>query len=203
MYCAGYGERKEHMMRSVIVFFIAAAIATGVTPAYADVRTAPATGTLTFTTGPGITSTWDRAGLRVAGLAPGVATTLATPPSITIELPIVARTRTANAAAGGFRITNTLTNATFMCASPTIDIKASAVDCVRPDGTNFRLFKIMSIDSRIRLLGNTTLTRVFRGIRMQIASASVADELNNRLATRVFSPSVVTATGDLIVTYRR
>ena len=96
-------------------------------------------------------------------------------------LPIVAKTGTANAAAGGFRLSNTVTGESVRCSNPTIDTRARVVDCVLADGTNADLFIIPSISSRSRVTGSSTTTTIFRGVRLRINGPEMADMLNEAL----------------------
>ncbi len=120
-----------------------------------------------------------------------------------LVLPIINKTGTANAAAGGFRISNTVTGESVRCSSPTIDTRARVVDCVLSDGTNADLFVITDIASRSRFRGSSTVTTIFRGVELRINGQDMADMLNEDLDTSAFSPSVRFGTGDLVVTRDR
>ena len=177
--------------------------------AYADqsanpgVPTVPASGSFAFTTANGILPTWASANLIIVGIDPGKAITTSASTSTSVTLPIVAKTGSANAAGGGFRITNTRTGKSVRCASPTIDTIARVVDCVLADGSTSRLFAISAVEE-IRLLnGLGVRTTSFSGMDLRVNGIEMADYLNRELATNVFSPSVTFANGDLEVTRAR
>jgi hypothetical protein len=136
-------------------------------------------------------------------VSPGSVVTTATNTTARVSLPIIAKTGTANAAAGGFRLTNTETGDSVRCSNPTIDTRARVVDCVLADGTNATLFAISDIRSRSRVFGASTITTIFRGVQLRINGQSTADMLNTELATTSFSPYVIVGTGDLVVTRDR
>lgn len=165
--------------------------------------TQAASGTFTFTTANGILPTWASAGLVISAVDPGRAITLGGNTSATVTLPIVAKTGTANAAAGGFRLTNTETAKTIRCSSPTIETTARVIDCVLNDGSNARLFAISSIDETRITTGVFTRTTVFEGMQIRVNGTAMADLLNDELSTNVFSPSVTFARGNLDVTRAR
>jgi hypothetical protein len=186
---------------------IAAACALGlalaaVAPAQA-VETLPASGTFSFSTANGILPTWSAEDIVLIGVSPGSVVTTSTGTTARVSLPIVAKTGTANAAAGGFRLSNTVTGESVRCSNPTIDTRARLVDCVLADGTNASVFTITSITSRSRVAGSSTITTIFRGVRLRINGQEMADMLNEALDTYSFSPSVTIGTGDLIVTRDR
>ena len=172
------------------------------TPAHA-VETLPASGTFSFSTANGILPTWSAEDIVLIGVSPGSVVTTSTGTTARVSLPIVAKTGTANAAAGGFRLSNTVTGESVRCSNPVIDTRARVVDCVLADGTNADLFIITSISSRSRWSGLSTMTTIFRGVRLRINGPEMADMLNEALSTYAFSPSVTIGTGDLIVTRDR
>ena len=162
--------------------------------------TIPATGIFTFTTAPGIMPAWSSADIALVGISPGGVTTTTYDTSATVTLPVQAKTFTANATAGGFRFLNTRTNQSVRCQAPTIDTRARVVDCVLTDGSNARIFQIMSIRSRTKINNDDSKSTLFTGIELRFLNSSVTDRLNRDLSTTVFSPSVKVATGDLLVT---
>jgi len=191
------------MRRQMIALACALGLAT-VAPAPAQAaETLPASGTFSFSTGNGILPTWTAEGIVLIGISPGSVVTTSTGTTARVSLPIVAKTGTANAAAGGFRLSNTATGASVRCSNPVIDTRARVVDCVLADGTNARVFTITSITSRSRVAGSSTTTTIFRGVRLRINGQAMADMLNKSLGTYAFSPSVTIGTGDLIVTRDR
>jgi hypothetical protein len=165
--------------------------------------TLPATGTFAFTTANGILPTWASEDIVLIGVSPGSVTTAASNLTSRITMPIVARTGSANAAAGGFRISNVKTGASLRCSSPTIDTRARLVDCVLPDETNSALFAITSIGSRTKVTGGSTITYVYRKVTLKLNGQRSADLLNKTLSTMTFSPYVTVGVGDLVVTIDR
>lgn len=182
--------------------FTCAGVVAG-SPAAHAFETIPASGIFTFTTAPGVLPAWDTADITVVGISPGGVTTTAYSSSATVTLPIQAKTFTANATAGGFRLLNTKTNQSVRCQVPTIDTRARVVDCVLADGTNARIFAITEIRSRTKINNDATLSTLFTGIELRFLNSSVVDRLNRDLSTTVFSDSVKVATGDLLVTRSR
>lgn len=166
-------------------------------------ETLPASGTFSFTTGNGILPTWAAEDIVIVGISPGSVVTAASNLTARVSVPIIAKTGTANAAAGGFRLINTETGASVRCANPTIDTRARLVDCVLGDGTNATLFRISNITSRSRVTGSSTITTIFRGVQLRINGQDQADFLNEELGTTAFSPYVTVGNGDLIVTRDR
>lgn len=165
--------------------------------------TVPATGTFEFVTANGILPTWSYANLVLVGVDPGKAVTTSGSTTATVTLPVVAKTGTANAAGGGFRISNTRTGKSVRCSSPTIDTAARVVDCVLADGSNARLFAIDSIDA-VRIVGGAgTRTTTFDGMNLRVNGIEMADYLNRELSVNVFSPSVTFADATLDVTRAR
>ena len=166
-------------------------------------ETLPASGTFSFSTANGILPTWSAEDIVLIGVSPGSVVTTSTATTARVSLPIIAKTGTANAAAGGFRLANTTTGESVRCSNPTIDTRARVVDCVLADGTNAELFTITAIRSRSRVIGSSTITTIFRGVTMRINGQEMADMLNEQLDTYAFSTSVTIGTGDLIVTRDR
>lgn len=166
-------------------------------------ETLPASGTFSFSTANGILPTWAAEDIVLIGISPGSVVTTSTGTTARVSLPIVAKTGTANAAAGGFRLSNTVTGESLRCSNPVIDTRARLVDCVLADGTNAKVFTITAITSRSRVAGSSTITTIFRGVRLRINGQEMADTLNDALSTYAFSPSVTIGTGDLIVTRDR
>lgn len=166
-------------------------------------ETLPASGTFSFSTANGILPTWSAEDIVLIGVSPGSVVTTSTGTTARVSLPIVAKTGTANAAAGGFRLSNTVTGESLRCSNPVIDTRARLVDCVLADGTNAKVFTITAITSRSRVAGSSTITTIFRGVRLRINGQEMADMLNDALSTYAFSPSVTIGTGDLIVTRDR
>jgi hypothetical protein len=164
------------------------------------VETLPASGTFSFTTANGILPTWGAEDIVIVGVSPGSVVTAASNLTARVRVPIIAKTGTANAAAGGFRLINTTTGANVRCSNPTIDTRARVVDCVLPDGTNAKLFRITDIRTRSFVTGSSTITSIFRGVQLRINGQVQADSLNKALSTTAFSPYVNVGTGDLIVT---
>lgn len=165
--------------------------------------TVPATGTFTFTTANGILPTWSADDIVLIGVSPGSVVTGASNLNARVTVPIVAKTGSANAAAGGFRLANSATGASVRCSNPVIDTKARVVDCVLPSGRNEALFAITAIATRARVAGESTLTWIFRGVSLRINGPTMADLLNDELDTSAFSPYVTVGVGDLVVTRDR
>ena len=187
---------------AVVLATVSVALA-GIAPAAHAADTKPATGSFTFITANGILPTWSSDDLVLIGVSPGSAVTTITNTKAKVTLPVVARTGSAVAAAGGFRINNIDTNETFRCSSPTIDVRANVVDCVTIGGTNAALFAITSIAQRTRITGSSTVTDIYRGMTLRLNGQRMADLLNSSLSVATFSPSVTVATADLVVTQNR
>lgn len=166
-------------------------------------ETIPITGTFSFSTANGVVPTWTADDIVLMGVSPGSVVTTATGITARLSLPLVAKTGTAYAAAGGFRLLNTETGATVRCSTPTIDTAALVVDCVLPGGDQEALLLIEDIDSRSRVWGTTTVTSIVRGITLRINGQEAADLLNKQLGVKSFSPSIVIGTGDLIASRPR
>jgi hypothetical protein len=178
-------------------------VATGAPAAHALAKTEPVGGTFSFSTANGILPTWEAEDIVLVGSAPASVTTTATGTRARVRMPLVARTGTAYAAAGGFRLTNTDTGESVRCSSPTIDTRARVVDCVMADGTNAKIFTITKIRSRSRVTGSSTITTIYRGLELKIDGQDMADLLNDSLDTYSFSPYVRVGVGDLIITEDR
>lgn len=175
-----------------------ALLATASLPAHAE--TLPATGTFQMTTSPGILPTWTRAGIAIIGITPGSVITSSANSNARIDLPVVNKTGTANAAAGGFRIVNTRTGDEVRCFVPTIDTRARLIDCQIASGENLAIFAIVSIQERSKASNESSRTTIFQDMDIRLADADVADRLNAELDTTVFSASVQVGEGYLIVT---
>lgn len=161
-------------------------------------ETVPITGTFSFTTANGVVPTWESEDIALIGVMPASVVTTAAGITARVSLPLVAKTGTAYAAAGGFRLLNRDTGVSVRCSTPTIDTAARLVDCVLPDGSQEPLLLISAIDSRSRVWGSTTVTSIFRGVEVRINGQKAADLLNKQLSVNTFSPSIVIGTGDLI-----
>ena len=179
--------------------------AAGLAPAQAlpPGETVPITGTFSFTTANGVLPTWEAADLVLIGVSPGSVVTTATGITARVALPLVAKTGTAYAAAGGFRISNTKTGVSVRCSTPTIDTAARLLDCILPNGDQESLFLIKDIDSRSKVWGTTTVTSIFRGVELRLNGQDAADLLNKALGVKSFSPSISIGTGDLIAARER
>lgn len=188
--------------RFTVAVLATAALVLSASPAQAT-QTVKASGTFSFTTANGILPTWTADGIVLIGVSPGSVVTSASNLTARVSMPIVAKTGTANAAAGGFRINNVSTGDSVRCSSPTIDTRALVVDCVMADGTNLAMLAITSIGSRARVTGSSTVTSVYRKVTLKLNGQRVADQLNKALATTTFSPYVTVGIGDLIVTVDR
>ena len=163
----------------------------------------PATGNFTWTTAPGILPAWDSAGIALVGVSPGSVITNTATRTARVNLPVIAKSSTANATAGGFRFVNIQTGDQVRCSVPTIDTRARVVDCVLPSGYNAALFEITEIDSRTKLATDTTRTTIFQDMELRIINREMANRLNDDLDTTVFSSSVVIGNGSLVVTRDR
>ena len=180
----------------------AALIAGGIAaPLAAQADPTPATGAFSFTTGPGILSTWAYNNLRVTTTLPTVSVAKNNGTQITSVFPVVAVEKTANFTGGQIRITNTKTNDYINCLNPAVDVAVKVVDCVMADKTNKRMFAIAKIGSRKTLSSVYTTTNSYTGLDLRIIDQATADWMNAKLKTNTFSPSVVFATGELTVTY--
>lgn len=175
-----------------------AAVATDVT--YDNPKTQFATGAFAMTTAPGILPALTSAGITLEAISPGTRTTSVTTATTRISLPVVAKTGTANATAGGFKFTNTKTRESISCLIPTIDTRARVIDCKLNTGFNDTLFLIDTIDSREFLDNGSIRTGVFTGMTIKVKSTMSAQTLNDTLDTTVFSSSVTFANANLTVT---
>jgi hypothetical protein len=191
------------MRRRVIALTCIVGLALAAAAPAQATETLPASGTFSFSTANGILPTWSAEDIVLVGVSPASVVTTSTGTTARVSLPIVAKTGTANAAAGGFRLSNVVTGESVRCSNPVIDTRARLVDCVLADGTNAKLFTITSIRSRSRITGSSTVTTIFRGVTMRLNGQAMADMLNEELSTYAFSPSVTIGTGDLIVTRDR
>lgn len=192
------------MLRRLLTLACALGLIAAAAPAaHALPDTEPVNGTFSFSTANGILPTWEAEDIVLVGSAPASVTTTSTGTRARVRMPLVARTGTAYAAAGGFRLTNTETGDSVRCASPTIDTRARVVDCVMADGTNAKIFTITKIRSRSRFTGSSTITTIYRGMELKIDGQDMADLLNDSLDTYSFSPYVRVGMGDLIITEDR
>ena len=185
------------MRRTLAIIAVVAASLAWAAPAHASAQ--PASGTFEMTTAPGIMPTWKSADISIVAISPGTVTTSRFSNDATITLPIIARAQTANATAGGFRITNTDTGASVRCLIPTIDTRARVIDCLTSAGYNSALFTIEGIEDRDRFTGSTTRTNIYSDMDIRLTRIG-ALTLNRDLSTTVFSTSVRVATADLSVT---
>jgi hypothetical protein len=163
----------------------------------------PANGNFTFTTGPGILPAWDSAGVSLVGVSPGSVITNRITNTARVNLPVISKSGTANATAGGFRFVNTESGESFRCSVPVVDTRARVIDCVLPSGYNAAVFEISSIDERTKVNTATTKTTIFQGMELRIINREMANRLNDELDTSVFSASVVLGSGSLIVSRAR
>jgi hypothetical protein len=182
---------------------IALSLAALVSAPAASADEVPADGTFSFTTGPGILPAWDSAGISLVGVSPGSVITNTGTNIARVTLPLVAKSGTANAAAGGFRFINNETGEGFRCSTPTIDTRARVIDCVLPSGYNAAVFEISDIAERTKVNTDVTKTTIFQGMQLRIINREMAKRLNDELDTSVFSSSVVLGDGSLIVTRDR
>jgi len=186
-----------------MVSLLGAALVASTLALPAQAATIPATGTFQMTTAPGILPTWTRADIALIGIAPGAVITSPAERSARIDLPVVAKTGTANASAGGFRLVNTSTGEAVRCLVPTVDTRARLIDCLTPSGYSLALFEISGIDERTKISTNTTRTTIFEGMDIRLLNSPMAERLNKELDTSVFSASVQIAEGSLVVTRAR
>lgn len=167
---------------------------------YDNPNTQDATGAFAMTTAPGILPALTAAGITFEAISPGTKTMSLTAATTRISLPVVAKTGTANATAGGFKFTNTKTRESISCFIPTIDTRARLIDCKLSTGFNDTVFLIDTIDSREFVSNRSIRTSVFTGMSIKVKSAMTAQTLNDTLDTTVFSSSVTFANANLIVT---
>ena len=166
-----------------------------------------ASGELILTTSPGILPAWDAAGIDLTTISPASLTELTTSAAQRLELPVVAKTGSANALSGGFRFTNTKTREDVNCLIPTIDTSARVLDCVTIGAgqvweTTKIFFEISKIKSWTAFNADGQRTSLLTGIEFKIPDDGTANFFNDKLSTTVFSTSVTIATGTLDVTRR-
>ena len=169
--------------------------------AYTNPNTLPATGSFTLNTAPGIVPAWEREDIVLTAISPATATDLSVTATTKLTMPVVAKTGSAVALSGGFRLTNTQTRETIRCMIPTVDTKALVLDCIVNVDENLQIFAIDKIRSRSSDVGFDSRTSQFTGMEFKVASIATADKMNKALSTSVFTPSVVIAVGDLTVTW--
>jgi hypothetical protein len=167
--------------------------------------TIPATGTFTFTTAPGILPAWDAAGITLTPITPATLTQLPQTGTETLQMPVVAKTGSANALSGGFRLTNTKTRQVVNCFIPTLDTKARVLDCVTTGAgavwvTTKIFFAISKIQSWSATNSNGERTSTLIGIEFVVPDSDTAKFFNTELSTTVFTTSVTIATGTMDVT---
>jgi len=198
---------RRHLITATNFLLAAAMLTVGAAaPAQATDRPVterPATGTFSWTTGPGIVPALDSAGISIVGVSPGSVITNTTTRTARVSLPVVAKSGTANATAGGFRFVNNQTGASVRCSVPTVDTRARVVDCVLPTGYNAAIFEIAEIETRSKVNTSSTLTTIFQGMQLRIINREMATRMNTELDTSVFSSSVVLGNGSLIVSRSR
>ena len=188
-------------MRRLLVAVVAIALTlTGSATAAAFEQRA--LGAFEMTTAPGVLPAWSSAGIAINGISPGNVTTSQFASDATITLPVVARAQTANATAGGFRISNTTTGASVRCSIPVVDTRARVIDCLTSAGYNTALFTIESIAERQTVTTSTTRTTTHQGMEIRLSPAG-ALTLNRELSTTVFTTSVRVGEGSLRVTVLR
>ena len=188
-------------MRRMLIALVTLLASAGVT-SNAQAVEEPAQGTFTMTTAPGILPAWTSNEITIVGIAPGTVTTSRFSTDATIQLPVIARSLSANATAGGFRIVNTETNASVRCLIPSVDTKALVVDCLTSAGYNSALFSIEKIGTRQSFVSSTTRTTIFQDMDLYLTTAG-AQILKSELKSSVFSTSVRVATGNLMVSRER
>ena len=207
------GRTLRTVVRACALISLSTAIALSTASASAVDRspnqtpTIVATGNLTLTTSPGILPAWGAADIKLTAIAPTTLTELTSSAAQRIQLPVVAKTGSANALSGGFRFTNTKTREVVNCFVPTIDTKARVLDCVTVGAgqvwqTNKIFFEISKIRSWTAFNANGQRTSLLTGIEFKIPDDVTADFFNDKLSTTVFSTSVTIATGTLDVTRR-
>jgi len=169
--------------------------------AFTNPNTVPATGSFALTTAPGIVPAWEREDIVLTAISPATGTDLSVAATTKLTMPVVAKTGSAVALSGGFRLTNTQTRETIRCMIPTVDTKALVLDCIVNVDENLQIFAIDKIRSRSSDVGFDSRTSQFTGMEFKVASLATADKMNKALSTSVFTPSVVIAVGDLTVTW--
>ena len=177
------------------------AVSGTVAHAYTNPNTVPATGTFTLNTAPGIVPAWESEDIVLTAISPATATDLSVTATTKLTMPVVAKTGSAVALSGGFRLTNTQTRETIRCMIPTVDTKALVLDCIVNVDENLQIFAIDKIRSRSSDAGFDSRTSQFTGMEFKVASIATADKMNKALSTSVFTPSVVIVVGDLNVSW--
>ena len=177
------------------------AVSGTVAHAYTNPNTVPATGSFALTTAPGIVPAWEREDIVLTAISPATGTDLSVAATTKLTMPVVAKTGSAVALSGGFRLTNTQTRETIRCMIPTVDTKALVLDCIVNVDENLQIFAIDKIRSRSSDVGFDSRTSQFTGMEFKVASLATADKMNKALSTSVFTPSVVIAVGDLNVSW--
>lgn len=201
MYSPSLSRRRILLASALISALLATQVSVVATAQASDKpATVEASGTFSFTTNPGILTTWQTSDIALIGISPGSVITSAAGLSARIVLPVVAKTGSANATAGGFRLMNVTTGRSVRCQVPTVDTRARQVDCVFADGTSRPMFIITEIADRFKVSDSDSVTTFFRGIDLSIADSASAASLNDALSTNVFSASVSVARGFLDVT---
>jgi len=163
----------------------------------------PATGSFSFTTGPGILSTWDYNNIKISTSSPATYSTKTNGTQGLASFPVVARQRTATFTGGQIRITNSKTGDYINCLNPAVDVLVKVVDCVMADKTNKHLFTIAKFGSVKTFNSVYTTTTIYSDLDLKITDQATADWMNAKLRTNTFSPSVVFATGELVSTYSK
>lgn len=194
---------RRHLTTMLAIPAALAALLTAGLIAPAHANELPATGTFTWTTAPGIVPAWDSAGISLVGVSPGSVITNTLTKTARVNLPVVAKSSTANATAGGFRFVNVKTGEQVRCSVPTVDTRARVVDCVLASGYNAALFEITEIADRTKVTTEATRTTIFQDMQLRIINREMANRLNDDLGTTVFSASVVVGNGSLVVTRDR
>lgn len=177
------------------------AVSGTVAHAYTNPNTVPATGSFALTTAPGIVPAWEREDIVLTAISPATGTDLSVAATTKLTMPVVAKTGSAVALSGGFRLTNTQTRETIRCMIPTVDTKALVLDCIVNVDENLQIFAIDKIRSRSSDVGFDSRTSQFTGMEFKVASLATADKMNKALSTSVFTPSVVIAIGNLLVSW--
>ena len=198
--------RAKAILTSVVTLAtVVGAVAVGLNPAQAEPSTtaSPASGAFSFTTGPGILTTWAYNSIKVTGASPAAYIPKNNGTQAFALFPVVAHEKTAVFTGGSIRITNTKTGDYINCLNPAVDTLVRVVDCVMPDRTNMQLFAISDMASVRSLPTIYSVNTSYTGMELKIASQEVADYMNLKLHTNTFSPSVVFATGELTVSYPR
>lgn len=170
--------------------------------AFDNPGTKSATGSFVLTTGPGIQPAWASEYITISAIAPASQSYSASAATSTIYLPVVAKTGTANATAGGFKLTNTTTRESVRCLIPTVDTRARVIDCLMDSGYNTAVFAIDSFGDKDYLGNGIFRTSIFSDLKLNVFSKEMAAVLNEALSTNVFTDSVTVANATLTVTRR-